>query len=154
MGRGTLYKEIEGEELRCVECGKLLARTEIEQSKYQIKCTRCGCVNSLFRGVTDQVVITDSDGFIVYANAALESITGYKLDEVLGKKPSLWGGQMSPEFYKDMWKVIKTEKKPIQVVVTNKKKDGTLYKAKLQISPVFGIGKEIKMFVGVESVIK
>ena len=110
-------------------------------------------MNSIFKGVTEQIIITDQDGVILYANSMVESITGYSLHEILGKKPSLWGSQMSKEFYRELWRVIKVEKKSVMVKVKNKKKDGTLYNAKLRISPVFGTDNEIKMFVGVESVI-
>jgi len=138
---------------RCSGCNKLLAKASDYSGAYEIKCLRCGEINSIFKGFTDQVVVTDPDGVVIYANSIIESITGYGLNEILGNKPSLWGGQMSKKFYEDMWYRIKVEKKPIQVVMTNKKKDGTLYDVKLNISPVFGFNNEIKMFVGIESVI-
>ena len=141
-------------EFRCSECGKLLAKDDNKNVGLHIKCSRCGSLNSIFRGVTDQVIITDPEGTILYANSLVQHITGDSLFEVLGKKPSLWGGQMPKGFYKEMWQVIKTEKKPIMVVVKNKKKDGSLYYAKLNISPVFGLDNEIKLFVGIESVIE
>ena len=156
MSRGHLSSQknkLEDLELRCFGCDKLLAKSAVNDLSYEIKCTRCGEINAIFKGVTEQVIITDSDGIILYANDMVETITGYKLAEVLGKTPSLWGGQMSEKFYKNMWKAIKTDKKPVLVTVTNRRKDGTLYKAKLQISPVFGLKKEVKMFVGLESVI-
>ena len=138
---------------RCFECQKLLAKASDYSGAYEIKCVRCGTINSIFKGFTDQVVVTDPDGVIIYANSIIESITGYSLNEILGNKPSLWGGQMSKKFYEDMWHRIKIEKMPLQVVITNKKKDGTLYDVKLNISPVFGFNNEIKMFVGIVSVI-
>ena len=141
-------------ELRCSNCGKLLARSDKQNIAYHIKCVRCGKLNPLFKGVKDQVVITNPDGVIIYANSVLETVTGYSLAEVLGKTPAIWGGQMPREFYEKMWHTIKVEKQPISVIVTNKKKDGALYKAELRISPVFGTGRRIKMFVGIESVVK
>ena len=47
---------------------------------------------------------------------------------------------MSKQFYSEMWHTIKHLKKPVEVVVLNKKKNGSTYKAKLQISPVFSGG--------------
>lgn len=75
------------------------------------------------------------------------------MNEILGKKTSLWGKQMPENFYKKLWKYIKEDKKPVSVKVTNKRKDGHLYDAILQISPVFDIEGNIAMFVGVESLI-
>lgn len=139
-------------EVRCSKCGKLLAKPG-DNGIYEIKCIRCGIINSIFNGLTDQVIITDCEGTILYVNPIIEKITGYELCEVLGKKPSLWGGQMSKDFYKNLWHKIKVEKQPIKVIVTNKKKDGTLYKAELSISPVFGSDHNINMFVGIEKLI-
>ena len=153
MGQKKNNKEMDSVGFCCLACRKLLARAGDKDGAYEIKCSRCGALNSIFKSIADQVIITDPDGVILYANSIVELTTGYSLNEVLGKKPSLWGNQMPKGFYKNMWRLIKIEKKPTQVVVTNKKKDGTLYKAKLHISPVFGLDKEIKMFVGIESVI-
>lgn len=139
--------------IRCSKCGKLLAKPSTDSGSYDIKCIRCGVINSIFKGMTDQIIITDYDGKILYVNSIIEDITGYELSEVLGKTPALWGGQMPKEFYRDMWQKIKSEKIPIKVIVTNKRKDGSLYKADLHISPVFGADREIKMFVGIEKVI-
>ncbi len=153
MDQGHKQKQIDSGGFRCLECGKLLARAH-DDGAYKIKCTRCGLINSIFNGFTDQVIITDVNGIILYANSVVDLTTGDILSEVLGNKPSLWGNQMPPEFYKDMWRIIKDEKRSTQVIVTNKRKDGTLYKATLHISPVFGVDNEIKMFVGIESVIE
>ncbi len=142
------------EGFRCKECQRLLARENTYTGEYEIKCVRCGVVNSIFKGFNDQVVVTDPNGTVIYANPVTESITGYKLSEILGQKPSLWGGQMSKQFYSDMWNKIKVEKKSIEVSLTNKKKDGSNYDVKLHITPVLGSDDEIKMFVGIETLIK
>ena len=142
------------DEIRCFHCQKLLAKGEKGLNTYEIKCTRCGSVNALFNGIPDQVIITDPSGVILYANAQVEKITGYSISEILGKKPSLWGNQMPAAFYKKMWDSILNKKKSVTVKITNKKKDGTLYQAQLRISPVLNSEGEIKMFVGMETVIE
>lgn len=149
----NILNNSEHDDFRCCECGKLLAKIIPSEIAVKIKCVRCGALNSIFRGVSDQVVITDPDGVILYANGAVEAVTGYSLSEVLGNKPSLWGKQMPKEFYQNLWHIIKDEKKPTKAIVKNKRKDGTLYYAKLCISPVFGSTGDISMFVAVESVI-
>ncbi|MFA6601862.1 MAG: PAS domain-containing protein [Candidatus Paceibacterota bacterium] len=146
-------KESKPLDFRCVECGKLLGRADKNNIALKIKCVRCGALNSLFKGITDQMIVTDPEGTILYANQFVELVTGYGLDEILGKKPSLWGGQMSQKFYEKLWKTIKIEKKSILVTVKNKKKDGAFYEALLQITPVFGPEKEIKLFIGIETLL-
>lgn len=98
----------------------------------------------------DHIIITDLDGNIVYANRATEKITGYSVNEMLGKKPSLWGKQMDQQFYKKMWHTIKDEKKTFVGEVNNKRKNGQEYFADVYISPILDENDNIKFFVGVE----
>lgn len=99
---------------------------------------------------SDHIIITDPEGIILYANAAAEKITGYPEKEMLGKKPSLWGKQMSKEFYQKMWKTIKTDKKIFIGELTNKKKNGEKYIAEAHISPILDSRGKIIFFVGIE----
>ncbi len=106
-----------------------------------------------FDYIKDQVIITDPDGIIIFANAVVEEVTGYKISEIIGKKPSLWGGQMPKAFYKTMWQKIREEKKSVKVVVTNKRKNGKLYDAILRISPILDTEGQVKMYVGIETIL-
>ncbi len=133
-------------EYRCLECGKLLARGDIFSASLEIKCTRCGKLNSLFEEFGDQVVLTDAEGVILYANQKTADITGFDLDEIIGQRPSLWGTQMPKEFYVRLWHEIKDLKKAVVVRVTNKRKDGELYDAILRISPILDRDGTIKYF--------
>lgn len=107
----------------------------------------------IFDYIKDQVVITNPEGVVIYANEVVEEITGYKCSEVIGKKPTLWGGQMPKNFYQTMWKKISGEKKSIRVLVTNKNKNGKLYDALLHISPILDTEGKVQMFVGIETVL-
>lgn len=139
-------------DIRCTKCGKLLAKDQ-GHGAIEIKCTRCGSLNIMCEKMDEQVIVTNPEGVILYTNGAVQRTTGYSLSEVIGQKPSLWGGQMSPEFYKVLWHTIKVKKESCKVTVRNKRKDGTLYDALLQISPVLDTTGEIRFFVGVETVI-
>ena len=56
----------------------------------------------------DATVITDPETKIIYVNRAFERLTGYKQEEVIGKKMNYFKSYMQNEdFYKDMWKSIK-----------------------------------------------
>lgn len=138
---------------RCSGCNRLLAKESLKREALEIKCVRCGTFNLIFRGCQEQVVITDAEGVIIYANSMMEKVTGYKLSEIVGGKPSLWGGQMPSSFYKKMWHRIKVKKEPILVKVTNKRRDGSFYDARLRISPVLDVDGDIKFFVGIETVL-
>ncbi len=98
----------------------------------------------------DLMIITDPDGVILYANHATEILTGFSKEEIIGKRPSMWGGQMSNEFYETLWQTIKSEKQGYAGEVTNKRKDGGKYLASVRISPVLDEEGKVKFFVGVQ----
>lgn len=100
---------------------------------------------------SDQIVITDPEGIVVYGNKAVESTTGYSANEALGKKAAvLWKVPMPDNFYKKMWQTIKEDKKTFKSEVKNKHKDGHLYDASISISPVLDEKNEVIYFVGIE----
>lgn len=101
-------------------------------------------------GVSDHVIITNPGGVIVYANKAAEKITGYSVEEMIGRTPSMWGKQMPKEYYENFWKTIKVEKKPYTGQLTNRRKTGEFYDAEVSISPILGEDGEIQYFVGIE----
>jgi PAS domain S-box-containing protein len=97
------------------------------------------------------VVITDPEGMVVYGNAAIERITGYTPEEALGKKAgSLWKMPMPQGYYENMWDVIKKQKKVFISDIQNKRKDGTIYVARISISPVLDKDSNIIYFVALE----
>lgn len=98
----------------------------------------------------EHIIITDADGVILYANKAAERITGYSGPEMIGKRPSLWGGKMDSAFYKKMWKTIKYDKTTFQGEVKNRRKNGQEYFADLYISPILGTDGNVNFFVGIE----
>ncbi len=105
------------------------------------------------RKILEQVIITDKAGKILYVNKEVEDITGYSVEEVLGKSPSLWGGQMPKKFYKQMWDTLLTQKETVSLNITNKHKSGRLYKVNLTISPVLDTTGEVVFLVGMEKLI-
>lgn len=53
------------------------------------------------------VVMTDTQGNIVYVNPKFSQVTGYTAEEVLGKNPRiLKSGKQSADVYEKMWKTI------------------------------------------------
>lgn len=101
----------------------------------------------------DQVVITDPEGIILFANQGTEKITGFSIREMLGKKAGgkeLWGGLMEEKFYQQLWKRIKIEKKPFVGEIENKKKNGLHYFALSSINPILDEKGEVTFFVAIE----
>jgi PAS domain S-box-containing protein len=100
---------------------------------------------------SDHIVITDANGIVIYANKAVENVTGYCPEEALGKKAgTMWSTPMPPEYYKNMWETIKTKKQTFQSEITNRKKNGQKYIASLTITPILDEQKNVIFFLGIE----
>ena len=144
----TKLEEIKNQ-IRCCKCNKLLA-LHLPNEHVEIKCARCDTLNRIVEGMGDQLLVTDPDGKILFVNRASEVATGFDSNESIGKKPSeLWGHNMSPEFYKDMWKTIKDDKKTFRGKMNNVKKTGEPYNVELIISPVIDSGGAVLFYVGI-----
>lgn len=100
---------------------------------------------------TNAVVITNKDAFVEWANPAFEHLTGYKVAEALGKKPSelVYSGQQNENFYKQMWSTI-LAKETWHGEVVNRKKNGQLYNEELSITPILDQNNEIKHYVAIK----
>lgn len=98
----------------------------------------------------EHIIITDPDAKIIAVNKTAERLTGYTMQEMIGKTPALWGKQMDPSFYKAFWHRIKEEKLPFIGEITNRRKDGTLYQVQTIVSPILNENREVEFFVGVE----
>jgi two-component system phosphate regulon sensor histidine kinase PhoR len=115
-----------------------------------LRSAQCGIFQLAVKNAFNHIIITDADGKIVYANSAVERITGYTTEEVIGKTPRLWGGQMSLAFYKKMWHRIKVEQKPFEGEISNVRKNGTPYIAHSIVSPVLDDKGALIGFIGTE----
>ncbi len=83
------------------------------------------------------VVITDADGHIDWVNTQYEANTGYSLEEVRGRKPSLIAsGLTPPETYRQMWSRLMAGL-PWRGEFINQRQDGTIYHDEATLSPVF-----------------
>ncbi|KJR43653.1 PAS/PAC sensor signal transduction histidine kinase [Candidatus Magnetoovum chiemensis] len=99
----------------------------------------------------ESIVITSAEGLIRYVNPAFTETTGYTSNEALGRNPSiLKSGKHSTEFYEDLWSTI-THGSVWRGEITNKRKDGSLFYAKLTIAPIYGASGNIEEFVAVQS---
>ena len=98
----------------------------------------------------EAVVITDTQGTILYANPAFEKSTGYTCAEALGQNSRLLkSGKHDDDFYRQMWDVLKRGEMWHGHFI-NKRKDGALYEEEATISPVRDAAGKIINFVAVK----
>jgi len=82
------------------------------------------------------VVITNLDGNIEYVNSRFTQLTGYNLDEIIGKNPSiLQSGQTPTEAYHELWESL-TQGREWRGEFINRKKNGDVFHEFANISPV------------------
>ncbi|MBZ5487769.1 EAL domain-containing protein [Halomonas aquamarina] len=82
------------------------------------------------------IIITDADACIEFVNPAFTHLTGYTLEEVAGKKPSILGsGRQDADFYEQMWASLKVSGY-WRGEVWNRRKSGELYLELLTITAI------------------
>jgi diguanylate cyclase (GGDEF)-like protein/PAS domain S-box-containing protein len=94
----------------------------------------------------NMLMISDKEGNITYLNDILASTFGYKKEELIGAKTSIFkSGQHSRDFYEDLWDTILSGKNYNNKLL-NKTKDGKLIDVELSITPIY-TGEKIEHFV-------
>ncbi len=91
--------------------------------------------------------ITGADGAILLCNPALERLTGYKQDQLIGATPRLWkSGEHSSEFYRGMWDTI-ARGEAWQGEIVNRHSDGHTFVVESSITPIYGPEGRITHFI-------
>ncbi|WP_176961518.1 PAS domain S-box protein [Mariprofundus sp. NF] len=98
----------------------------------------------------ESIIITDSEGTIEYVNPAFCDITGYQSDEIIGQNPRILNsGEQNRRFYQEMWRTIKAGEN-WQGRIVDRRKDGSVFPAILNISPIFDENNNITHFIGLQ----
>jgi two-component system cell cycle sensor histidine kinase/response regulator CckA len=119
-----------------------LARARLEAERRRL--------STAIEQTADCVIITDTEGTILYVNPAFEQITGYSRAEAIGQNPRmLKSGKHDAAFYQDLWSTLRAGKNWRGRFV-NRKKDGTLYTGDASISPALDESGNIVNYVDVQ----
>ncbi|OUR71073.1 hypothetical protein A9Q78_10660 [Methylophaga sp. 41_12_T18] len=99
---------------------------------------------------SSSVIITDNKGRIEYVNPKFSTTTGYQQAEVLGKKTRFLQSSATPAAtYTKLWRTISAGKE-WKGEFNNKKKDGSLYRARNSISSVKSSEGPITHFICIQ----
>jgi PAS domain S-box-containing protein len=98
------------------------------------------------------IVITERDGRIVWANSAFTALSGYSVEEAVGRNPRdlVKSGAHDQAFYRSLWDTILAGK-VWRGEMTNRRKDGSHYPEELTITPVPNAHGEITHFIAVKT---
>lgn len=97
------------------------------------------------------VVLADADGFLIWVNASFTKMTGYSLDEAIGRKPGHF--LRAPESPPDNIAAINRgiqNKVGFDAEVLNQRKDGTRFWAQAEVRPSFNDEGDLQYFIGIE----
>jgi len=103
----------------------------------------------------DPMLVTNAKGVILKANEAFSLATGYSLEELIGKNPSLFKSEehQDPAFYRNLWEAILSEGR-WEGNIWNRRKDGAIYPIWLSISAIRNNKGEINHFLAIYSNIR
>ncbi len=91
----------------------------------------------VYQNSTEAMTVTDAQGIILNVNQAFTALTGYTLDEVVGKSTRiLSSGKQDQGFYQAMWQAIHSTGH-WQGEIINRRKNGDLYTEWLTINSIF-----------------
>jgi PAS domain S-box-containing protein len=84
--------------------------------------------NDKFLDASAIISVADSKGKITYVNQRFTDVSGYSLEEVIGKDHNIVNSGHHPkEFWTEMYKTVIVDKGIWNAVCTNRAKDGSLY---------------------------
>ncbi|MFW5443831.1 MAG: ABC transporter substrate-binding protein, partial [Methylococcaceae bacterium] len=98
----------------------------------------------------NMVLITNKEGEIEYVNPKFSEITGYSEQEAIGQTPRLLKSNVTDRtVYKDLWNTLLSGNK-WQGEFCNRKKNGEIYWAWDNVSPIVNTTGEITHFVAIQ----
>jgi two-component system sensor histidine kinase/response regulator len=115
--------------VRSIGCIRDITRRKQNEEALQL-------ASSVYQSSHEGIVVTDENNLIVDINPAFHAITGYTLDEVLGKNPSVFqSGKHDRQFYQEMWESIQ-QQGSWQGEIWDRRKEGSLQAKWLSISVI------------------
>ncbi|WP_176958325.1 PAS domain-containing sensor histidine kinase [Mariprofundus sp. KV] len=96
------------------------------------------------------ILLTDRNGIIEYVNPALERVSGYSAQELMGKKPSmLKSSAQDASVYQQLWQTI-VSGQTWRGTLIDRRKDGSFYPVAMTVSPILNDQGEIAAYVSVQ----
>jgi two-component system cell cycle sensor histidine kinase/response regulator CckA len=107
--------------------------------------------SSALNAAANGIVVTDINGTVEWANSAFSELTGYSLEDALGKNPRelVKSGEHPSSFFELMWNTILAGN-IWRGELINRRKDGTLYFEEEAITPVWDENGQITHFIAIK----
>ncbi len=105
--------------------------------------------NRAIQASVNAILITDLEGKIEYANPAFERISGYSIDEAVGRNCRFLQGDDTEQPGIEILRAAVLRREEASVLLRNYRKDGSLFWNDIHIAPVPGAEGMATHFVGV-----
>ena len=134
-GRGKFFYREEGEAVRMV--GTVMEISDRKARELQLRL-----LESVVTTTNDAVLITEAEPIdepgprIIYVNPAFTQLSGYTLEEVVGKTPRILQGEKTDRASLHRIRTALKNWQPVQIDLINYRKDGTEFWVELSIVPI------------------
>jgi diguanylate cyclase (GGDEF)-like protein/PAS domain S-box-containing protein len=109
---------------------------------------RLRMASHVFSSAHEAILITDPKGQILDVNSAFTRVTGYALEEALGKTPQiLKSGLHDDDFYQRLWSEL-LSKGGWSGEMWNRRKSGEVYLQRISITSIRDEREQIQFFIG------
>lgn len=99
---------------------------------------------AVFQNAAEAIIVFDEDYKFIQVNPAFSLMTGYSVDEVLGKPVDiLRSGRHPPEFHADMLETLRRDNH-WQGEIWNRRKNGEVFVVRLSISRIAHAGQAVR----------
>ncbi|MES2559309.1 MAG: PAS domain S-box protein [Bacteroidota bacterium] len=147
--RGIIVRDRNGKPIRMVGAMQDITKQKEEESRLKL-------LESVITNTNDAVLITEAEPMaapgprIIYVNEAFTRMTGYTLEEVIGKSPRILQGPLSDlEELRKMGEAMKRWE-PCEITIINYKKNGEPFWINFAVTPVADASGWFTHWVAVE----
>ena len=127
-----------------VAAEEALRQSEVEARKLSMVASR----------TKNLVIIADADGYIEWVNDAFIQITGYQLDEVVGRRPGdFLQGPETDSTTVEMMSTMLRQKSGFEAELINYTRENEPYWLSIEVQPVYDDQGELINFIALETVI-
>ncbi|MEO0075439.1 MAG: PAS domain-containing protein [candidate division WOR-3 bacterium] len=102
----------------------------------------------------EALVLTNTERVIVWANKGFEAMTGYKVREAIGKKPTFLQGKHTDNAVRLQFREKLQEGKNFDLIITNYRKNGEEYLCKVEVFPLYNVFGQVSHFLALEQEIR
>jgi PAS domain S-box-containing protein len=125
--------------------------TERKRSSERLRLLESVVVNAKDGVIVTEIMPLEEPGpRIMYVNEAFAKMTGYSLEEMVGKSPRFLQGPKTDRKVLNQIRAALAAKQPIQVELINYRKDGSEFWVEMSITPVPDSSGNYTHFVGIQ----